>query len=237
MEMSKLSGQYDILFVDIFYCVTYDIAESGQSGLLLPMSSSYDDLYFSVPVMMHSIDADAKIVKVNSQWTEVMGYTSEEVIGRKSSEFLTDKSKKYAVEIILPEFFKTGSCTNVSYQFIKKNGQVIDVLLSAISERDEIGKVIKSIAVINNVTELIAKDKHASLLQGSIKEERLAEMCPRKKLLNLRVHQKISQEEMAERLNISYRTYQRVEYGESPITTDLIIKIAQEFQISPHYFF
>lgn len=112
----------------------------------------YRSLYVNTPVMMHSIDAEGRLVSVSNAWLEALGYTREEVLGRRSVEFLTAESRKYASEVVLPEFFATGVSKDVPYQFIKKSGEVIDVLLSAICERDADGKVLRSLAVLIDVT-------------------------------------------------------------------------------------
>ncbi len=58
-----------------------------------------------------------------------------------------------AEEVVLPEFFQTSVCNHVAYQMVKKNGEIIDVLLSAIAERDSSGQVIRSLAVVMDITE------------------------------------------------------------------------------------
>ncbi len=103
--------------------------------------------------MLYSIDDRGSIVEVSDHWLEVLGYKRSEVIGRKSIEFLTEESRRYAEEVTLPKFFKSGSAKNVPYQFLKKNGDIIDVLLSATSERDEEGNFIRSLAVLVDITE------------------------------------------------------------------------------------
>jgi len=103
--------------------------------------------------MVHSIDSKGRIISVSNYWLKVMGYNEKDVIGLKSTEFLTEASKNYATEVVLPDFFKRGYCTDISYQFIKKNGEIIDVLLSSTSEKDDSGKVIQSLAVLIDVTE------------------------------------------------------------------------------------
>ncbi|MBZ4415773.1 PAS domain S-box protein [Myxococcus sp. RHST-1-4] len=113
----------------------------------------YRSLYNSTPVMMHSIDREGRLVSVSDCWLSTLGYKREEVIGRPSVEFLTPESQRYAREVVLPEFFKTGSCKDVPYQFVKKDGEPIDVLLSAITERDANGEIFRSLAVLIDVTE------------------------------------------------------------------------------------
>jgi PAS domain S-box-containing protein len=103
--------------------------------------------------MLHSIDTNGRLVSVSDYWLEVLGYEREEVIGKKLTGFYTESSRRYADEVVLPEFFKTGFCQDISYQFVKKNGDVIDILLSAISDRDAGGKPARSLAVSIDVTE------------------------------------------------------------------------------------
>lgn len=112
----------------------------------------YQALYEATPAMLHSIDAEGRIVSVSNQWLQTMGYAREEVVGRKSSDFLTEDSRHFAVATVLPAFFQTGSCSVVPYQFVTKSGQILDVELSAIAEHDSDGRVIRSLAVVNDVT-------------------------------------------------------------------------------------
>jgi len=113
----------------------------------------YRSLYHNTPAMLHSIDSEGQLVSVSNYWSEVLGYSEEEVIGEKLTDFLTTESKKYAEQVVLPEFFRTGFCQDIPYRFVKKNGEIIDVLLSAIGEQDEHGKFIRTLAVSIDVTE------------------------------------------------------------------------------------
>lgn len=113
----------------------------------------YRSLYEATPAMMHSIDVEGKIVSVSELWLKTLGYTRDEVVGRKSTEFLSEASRRYAAETVLPEFFRHGVCSDIPYQMLAKDGRVIDVLLSAIAERDDEGKITRSLAVIQDVTE------------------------------------------------------------------------------------
>ncbi|MEN6320143.1 MAG: PAS domain-containing protein [Syntrophaceae bacterium] len=113
----------------------------------------YRSLYMETPAMLHSIDSCGRFVSVSNHWLEALGYDRTEVIGQKLTEFLSMDSRRYAENEVFPEFLKTGYCRDIPYQFIKKNGGTMDVLLSAICERDEAGNVIRSLAVLVDVTE------------------------------------------------------------------------------------
>jgi len=113
----------------------------------------FQNLYLNTPMMMHSIDADGCLLAVSDFWLESLGYTREEVVGRKLTDFFTFKSKSLAEETVLPHFFEVGSVKEIPYQMVKSNGDVIDVLISAKSERDEDGKILHSMAGIVDITE------------------------------------------------------------------------------------
>ena len=112
----------------------------------------YRRLYESTPVMLQSINRMGELISVSDHWLQTLGYERSEVIGRKSTEFLTAESRQYAVEVILPEYFKTGVCTDVPYQMVCKDGGIRDVLLSATADQDESGTLVRSLAVLLDVT-------------------------------------------------------------------------------------
>ncbi len=134
--------------------LSYDITERKQAEENLKESERrYRHLYTNTPVMLHSIDRDKRLVEVSDTWLEKLGYQKEEVIGRKLLDFLTEESARYASEEVLPEFFTKGYCKDINYQFVKKNGEVLDILLSAMTERNEEGEIIRSLAVLLDITE------------------------------------------------------------------------------------
>lgn len=125
-------------------------------------------LYESTPAMLHSIDAEGRLITVSDTWLARLGYTREEVIGRRSTEFLTEASRRYAREVVLPDFFATGRCDQVPYQMVTRGGEILDVLLSGILERDASGLPLRSMAVIEDVTlrrkaERALEEEHARL--------------------------------------------------------------------------
>lgn len=124
---------------------------SAESALR-ESESRYRSLYHHTPAMLHSIDPAGGLVSVSDYWVEIMGYSREEVIGRRLTDFFTPESRQHAERTIFPQFFKSGFCKDIPYQFIKKSGEKIDVLLSAIADRDTAGTIKRSLAVSIDVT-------------------------------------------------------------------------------------
>ena len=122
----------------------------------------FQELYRKTPAMMHSIDQKGRIVEVSDKWLEKLGFGRHEVIGRPSSDFLDEDSRRKAVEESLPELFRTGRCNNVHYQFICKNGSQLSIELSAIQDRNGPDGE-RSLAVLDDISQ--RKQAQAALEQ------------------------------------------------------------------------
>lgn len=142
--------------------VCWDITkEKIQEIQINEALEKYETLYNNSPVMMHSIDSQGRILSVSDYWLKKLGYSREEVIGRKSTDFHTEKSKKYAEEVVLPQYYKTGITNSAVYEIVKKNKNIITVELSATTETDENGNYIRSLAVMVDITDKIRAEKES----------------------------------------------------------------------------
>jgi PAS domain S-box-containing protein len=129
------------------------VRRRSVEGVLRKSEERYRSLYHHTPAMLHSIDPNGRLLSVSDYWSEALGYTREEVRGKKLTDYLTPASRQFAETQVLPAFFKNGFIKNVPYQFVKKNGQIIETQLSAISERDENQRTVRSLAVSIDVSE------------------------------------------------------------------------------------
>jgi len=128
----------------------------------------YRSIYHNTPAMLHSIDTNGRLVSVSDNWLEVLGYDRDEVIGQKLTRFFTLASRSLAEGTVFPQFFKTGICKDIPYQFVKKNSETMDILLSAIGDRDDKGNVIRSLAVSIDVTERNRAEKALKLVKEEL---------------------------------------------------------------------
>lgn len=134
--------------------LTRELADRIRAETALRVSEErFRMLYNGTPVMMHSIDAAARIVHVNDHWLETMGYLRDDVIGHRITTFMTEDSRIFAEDIVLPEFFKTGRVDQAPYQFLTKNGDIREVLLSARAEYDANGALVQSLATLIDITQ------------------------------------------------------------------------------------
>lgn len=119
----------------------------------------YRMLYDRAPIMMHSIDGTGKLIEVNEEWEKVLGYSRDEVLGRTSVEFMTEESRLKAVNEKIPQLIQAGYIRDVHYQFIKKTGEIVDVMISAIVVRDENGQIDRILGVLLDMTERLAAEE------------------------------------------------------------------------------
>ena len=123
---------------------------------------SFDTFFETAPVMMHSIDKNGQLLNVSTFWADALGYKRDEMVGRLATQFLTPSSREFA-KGVFEEFFSTGKVHNVEYDFVRKDGTTIPVLLSATAEYDDNGEFKRSLAVMFDNT--AARRAKSELLQ------------------------------------------------------------------------
>jgi diguanylate cyclase (GGDEF)-like protein/PAS domain S-box-containing protein len=140
--------------VERFSTFMRDLSERvAMEAELRASEARFRTLYQRTPIMLHSIDRQGLLVDVSAYWLEHLGYSREEVLGRPSTDFLTAASQRYAREVILPAFYRTGHCADVPYQVVCRDASVRDVLLTANAEYADDGALKRSLAVMVDVTD------------------------------------------------------------------------------------
>jgi PAS domain S-box-containing protein len=129
-----------------------DVTDQKRADKALLLSEMrFREIYDNSPVMMHSINMEGVILNVNKKWLEVLGYTRDEVINRSLDLIMTPESARRAFGDILPRYWSQGKIADVSYQYVRKDRTVIDVLLdSTVMNDPDWGSV--SLSVIRDVT-------------------------------------------------------------------------------------
>ena len=121
-------------------------------GALARSEDRLRSLYQATPALLHAIDMDGRLVMVSDAWLARLGYARDEVLGRHSVEFLTPASRAFALEVGLPGLRAKGWHNDLDIQLVSRAGELIDVLLSAIVEKDATGKPVRIVAGLQDVT-------------------------------------------------------------------------------------
>lgn len=129
----------------------------------------YRNIYNKAPVMMHSINGNQEIVSVSDFWLEKLGFERNEVIGMTPADFLTPASKR-KIKKNIKQLFEEGEIKNIEYQYVKKSGEIMDVLLSSVAEYDEEGKFERSITGMIDITDQKVAERNLQESQDRLLE-------------------------------------------------------------------
>ena len=91
----------------------------------------FDLIVEQAPVAVHVVDGDFKITRVNRRWLDKLGYERSEVLGRPSTDFLSDESRGYSLRDVFPLFRSVGAARSVGVHFQTRDGRVVPFLLDA----------------------------------------------------------------------------------------------------------
>lgn len=56
--------------------------------------------YEQSPAMMHAVDRDGVIELVSDRWLQRLGYTRDELVGRRATDFLSEESRREVVNYL-----------------------------------------------------------------------------------------------------------------------------------------
>jgi PAS domain S-box-containing protein len=131
------------------------------------MLGETEDLYNQAPCGFHSLDEDGCFVRVNETELRWLGYTRDELIGKKITDLLTPESV-VAFHDHFPSFKMQGSVRDLEIALVRKDGSILPVLLSATAVRDSQGNFVMSRSVLYDITERKkAEEKFKELLEAA----------------------------------------------------------------------
>jgi PAS domain S-box-containing protein len=109
------------------------------------------DLYENAPCGYHSLDQNGIIIRINDTELQWLGYSREEVLGKKFKDFITFDSRKIYKENY-PEYIKRGYVKDLDFTIIRKDGTLLPVLVSGTAIKDENGKFIMSRSTVYDIS-------------------------------------------------------------------------------------
>ena len=115
-------------------------------------TAEVQDLYDNAPTGYHSLDAEGCVIMVNKTELGWLGYTREEVVGRRFSDFFTPESLE-TFKVNFPLFKQRGWLRDLESEIIRKDGSTFHVLVSATAVNDEAGNYLMSRSTMFDNTE------------------------------------------------------------------------------------
>jgi len=115
-------------------------------------ANEISDLYDHAPCGYHSLDRGGTFVRINDTELQWLGYTRDEIAGRKKfSDVMTAASQEVFRENF-PRLVKGRDVMDLELQLVRKDGSMLPVLLNATAVRDASGQVVRIRATVVDLT-------------------------------------------------------------------------------------
>jgi PAS domain S-box-containing protein len=151
---------------EIVSCLTNSLVEFDRAGTFVRTVAlyaecsdqakadwQYRELYRATPAMLHTVDAEGRVVTVTDHWLHKMGYVRDDVVGRSIMDFYSSADRKRFASGRLKDLISGGDFSNEERQMVTRDGTVLDIVMSAIAERDAGGRVHRMLVASKDVTE------------------------------------------------------------------------------------
>ena len=151
---------------EIVRCMTNSLVEHDPDGTFVRTVAIYSErsdqaradwkyrqLYRAMPAMLHTVDVEGRVVTATDHWLQKMGYTRDEVVGRSIMDFYSEADRKRFAAGRLQDVISGGEFSNEERQMVTKSGQVLDLVMSAISDRDASGRVHQMLVASKDITQ------------------------------------------------------------------------------------
>jgi PAS domain S-box-containing protein len=130
----------------------------------------YQDLYDNAPCGYHSLNKDGLILSMNNTELRWLGYTRDEVVGKKKIPDLAAPEGLKNFQKYFPQLIKEGFVNNVETSMVRKDGTILDLLINATAIYDSNGNYTRSRSTVIDVTERKAAEEKLSESARSLAE-------------------------------------------------------------------
>jgi PAS domain S-box-containing protein len=131
-----------------------DITERKRAEeALRAKAEEISDLYNNAPWGYHSLDKDGTFIRINDTEMKWLGYSRDEIIGQKKFSKLITPAALKTFQENFPLFKERGWVRDLEFEFIRKDGSIMPVLLSSTAVKDSAGNFVMSRSTVFDITE------------------------------------------------------------------------------------
>ncbi len=141
--------------------------------------AAYRDLFDEAPVAYHELDLEGRFTRVNHTELVMLGYTTDEMVGRPVADFIVEKVSREAIASKVRE-----EAPLIAYErtFQRKDGSLVPVLMQDRLIRDQFGRVrgirstLQDIGLRKQIESELEKARDAAVESTRLKSQFLANM-------------------------------------------------------------
>jgi PAS domain S-box-containing protein len=149
----------------------FAVLAERETALLRESEEQFRKLYRQTPLPLYSLAPDGKIEQASDAWLELIGYRRDEAVGRGLTDFMTEDSRARYEQAAWPVLSADGEIKESEFQFVRKSGAVLDVLLSARVEKS--GAVVRTLCGLIDIT---ARKRTEEALRQSQRMEAIGQL-------------------------------------------------------------
>jgi PAS domain S-box-containing protein len=143
-----------------------------EAALLRESEAQLRKLYRETPLPLHAVGADGRIEQVSDAWLKLLGYPREDTTGRNLTDFMTEDSKRRYEKTVWPRLQLGEDIKEAECRFVRKSGEVLDVLLNAHEERAD-GKPVR---MLGGIVDITARKRAEEALRQSQRMEAMGQL-------------------------------------------------------------
>jgi len=138
----------------VVVAVVRDMSERKQAEeALLQSEERFRSVFEQGPTGIALIGGDHRMVKVNSAFCEMLGYTEEELTRMTPLEITHPEDRPETLELIEHLLRSDFPVARTEKRYLKKNGEVLWASLSSSVIRDRAGEPLYGVGMIQDITE------------------------------------------------------------------------------------
>jgi PAS domain S-box-containing protein len=143
-----------------------------ETALLRESEEQLRKLYRETPLPLHAVGADGRIEQVSDAWLKLLRYPREAAIGRDLTDFMTDDSRRHYAGSIWPRLQLGEDVQEAECRFVRRSGEILDVLLNAHQERAD-GKPVR---MLGGIVDITARKRALEALRRSQRLEAMGQL-------------------------------------------------------------
>ena len=156
----------------------FDITERQEAKNRLRQTlAELEDLYQNAPCGYHSLGPDGTILRINATELRWLGYSREELVGKKSFADLMAPTSRHLFLEQFPEFRRQGWVQDLEFDLVRKDGTLLSVLLNATAIKGPDGAYLYSRSTVTDVTQRLKAERALRASQASLADaQRIAHL-------------------------------------------------------------
>jgi PAS domain S-box-containing protein len=153
-KLDEVAFQFGLMSVSVgTLLVGAAVRDDREHRRELATAEHFRRLFNSVPAPLFSFDQDGTVSVVNDVWSQLLGISSHEAVGRPITSFATEDGARVLRTKVIPALAHEDEIRDVQCQFRTRPGGVVDTLLNVRTERDVAGGFAWASASVVDVTE------------------------------------------------------------------------------------